>query len=276
MRIRNQSRNFNNEPLSNEQIQKWAPSAFAGQAYEKQSDRYAFVPTSVVIDGMRGAGFLPVSAQQSRTRVEGKENFTKHMIRFRPAELNITKVGDSAVEVILINSHDGTSRYDLSCGAFRLACLNGLMVAEGLVDRIRIRHTGNIIDTVIEATQRIIAQAPVITEAIQLWRSIELSNEEQLILAQGAYNLRFDEPNVIPVEKLLTTNRREDNSNDLWTVFNKVQENTIRGGIRHLVTNPETHDVRRARTREVKGIDQSSKLNRELWALGQRMAELKS
>jgi hypothetical protein len=56
-----------NYPLSNEQLQRYAPSAFAGQAWEGQSNRYAFIPTSAVIDGMRNAGFLPVSASQSRS-----------------------------------------------------------------------------------------------------------------------------------------------------------------------------------------------------------------
>ena len=47
---------INQNALTNEQIQKIAPSAFADQPYEKQSDRYSFVPTSAVIDGMRLAG----------------------------------------------------------------------------------------------------------------------------------------------------------------------------------------------------------------------------
>src|ERR1700731_5495172 len=81
--------------LTDEQIQKVAPSAFARQAYSKQSDRYAFVPTSAVIDGMRNAGFFPVKAMQSRTRIEGKQNFTKHLIRFRSSDQAAITVGDS-------------------------------------------------------------------------------------------------------------------------------------------------------------------------------------
>lgn len=275
MRIRNSNRNSNNEPLSNEQLQAMAPSAFAIQPYEKQSDRYTFIPTSVVIDGMRNAGFQPMSAQQSRTRIEGKKNFTKHMIRFRPSDQTVAVVGDSAVEIILINAHDGSSRYDLSCGVFRLACLNGMMVSDGLVESTRIRHTGDILDAVISATEGIIAQAPKIIEAVREWKGIELSQPEQMILAQSAYNLRFEEANLFPVEKLLQTRRYADTSNDLYTVFNRVQENVIKGGLKHSVRNEETGRIRRARTREVVGIDQNSKLNRELWAIATKMAELK-
>jgi hypothetical protein len=262
-----------NQTLTNEQIQKWAPSAFAGQAYHKQSDRYAFVPTSVVIDGMRNAGFFPVKASQSRTRIEGKEMFTKHMISFRDQNASISKLGDSVMEIVLINSHDGTSAYDLSCGMFRLACLNGLMVATSLVDALHIRHTGRILDEVVEGSTRLLQNAPVINDTVQQWRSIQLTQPEQHLLAESAHSLRFDEEgNAPPVEKLLSPRRWEDNGSDLWSTFNRVQENAIKGGLRTF--DPETR--RRNRTREVKGIDQNVRLNRALWSLAEKMAALKA
>ena len=71
---------------------------------------------------------------------------------------------------------------------------------------------------------------------------------------------------------MLTIRRREDTGNDLWSVFNRVQENTVRGGLRF--RNEETG--RRNRTREVKGIDQNIRLNRALWELAEKMASLKA
>jgi hypothetical protein len=58
---------------------------------------------------------------------------------------------------------------------------------------------------------------------------------------------------------------------------NRVQENTLQGGFRYKTeTVPgDASTTRRARTREVKGIDQSTKLNRALFSLAQKMAELK-
>src|SRR6266481_2780995 len=109
-----------------------------------QSERYAFVPTSNIIEGMRSAGFLPYNAMQSRSRISDKQFFTKHILRFRPQDVSLAQVGDTTVEAVLINSHDGTSAYELSLGAFRLACLNGMMVAEGITEIVKIRHTGSI------------------------------------------------------------------------------------------------------------------------------------
>jgi Domain of unknown function (DUF932) len=270
------NRNRNGEPLTNEQIQKAAPSAFAGQEHSSRSDRYTFIPTVEVLAGMRQAGFAPVFASQSSSRIEGKELFTKHMIRFRAVNEILTQVGDTTVEVALRNSHDGTSAYELSLGAFRLACLNGMMVSEGLVETVKVRHTGNIIERVIESTRTLIQQAPRVVSAIKLWKSIELLPNEQQFLAEGALRLRYDEDEApIPASRLLTVQRSEDQKNDLWTTFNRIQENAVQGGLRYFKAPEDGGRDRRMRTREVKGIDQNTRLNRELWTLAEKMAELK-
>ena len=54
--------------------------------------------------------------------------------------------------------------------------------------------------------------------------------------------------------------------------MNVVQENVIKGGIR-APYNPRA--TRRSSMRSVKGIDQDVRLNRALWQLAERMAELK-
>lgn len=147
-----------NAELSTEQVQRFAPSAFAVTPYHKQSSRYAFIPTSAVIDGMRDAGFLPVSASQSRTRIEDKKEYTKHMIRFRAAASlqQSAVVGESVLEAVLINSHDGTSAYKLMCGIFRFICTNGMIVADDLLESINIRHTGNVIAEVTAGSNHIL------------------------------------------------------------------------------------------------------------------------
>jgi|SRR5579864_6721668 len=265
-------RTFQNRPLSNEEINQIAPSAFATSPWYAQSERYAFVPTSNVIEGMRTAGFLPYNVAQSLSRIADKKFFTKHVIRFRPQDVSLAQVGDTTVEAVLINSHDGTSAYELSLGAFRLACLNGMMVAEGLTEIVRIRHTGNIIQNVIEATRNILLAAPKVTEAVKLWKTIDLNPSEARLLAEGAHSLRFEEGAVAPEpEKLLQPRRYADNGTDLWSTFNRIQENTVEGGLRTYSTTG-----RRNRTRAVVGIAENTKLNRALWSLAAKMAELKT
>ena len=131
------------------------PLTFAVTPWYAQSSRYAL---SNVSSDRRHAQcwFPPYSATQSLSRIADKKFFTKHLIRFRPENTTLAQVGDTAVEAVLVNSHDGTSQYEISLGAFRLACLNGMMVAEGSLKIFKVRHTGNIISEVIDATSRII------------------------------------------------------------------------------------------------------------------------
>jgi hypothetical protein len=113
--------------------------------------------------------------------------------------------------------------------------------------------------------------------APQDWSQIQLTNREQLAFAEAAHELRFEDAENAPVEpvKLLQTNRRADVGNDTWTVFNRIQENVIKGGL-HGKRIDENGRARRVTTRPIKGIDQDVKLNRALFTLAAKMAEIKT
>ena len=58
---------------------------------------------------------------------------------------------------------------------------------------------------------------------------------------------------------------------DLWTTFNRVQENMIKGGV-----PGRSARGRRMTTRGVAGVNENVKLNRALWTLADEFAKLKS
>jgi hypothetical protein len=260
-----------NQPMDNYQIQRFAPSVFAGQPSLRQSDRYAFIPTIDVVEAMRAASWNVVMASESRTRDEQRKGYTKHMLRFRPANVSLATVGDSIIEVVLINSHDGSSQYSLQAGVFRLVCSNGMVVADSLVDAIKVRHTGNVIDMVVDGSARILENAPVVQNTIQSWKQITLTAGEQQLLAEGAHTLRFEDETAIQPAQLLRPRRYGDNGSSLWNTFNRIQEHVIKGGDR--AYDSQAH--RRVRSREVKNIDGNTKLNKALWSLAEGMAKLK-
>ena len=104
-------------PLSDDQIRTVAPSIFAEDKHTSRSDRYAYIPTGAVLSELRKEGFQPFMVCQTRVRDEGKREHTKHMVRLRHADqIN----GAEANEIILLNSHDGTSSYQMLAGMFRL------------------------------------------------------------------------------------------------------------------------------------------------------------
>ena len=70
-------------PLSEDQMRSAAPSVFAEGKHASRSKRYTYIPTIDVLRGLRKEGFEPFMVAQGQSRVEGKAEFTRHMIRMR-------------------------------------------------------------------------------------------------------------------------------------------------------------------------------------------------
>jgi hypothetical protein len=268
-----------NTALTMDQLLSAVPSAFALGKHESRSQRYTYIPTVNVIEGLMGEGFQPFKAIQGKSRVEGKQEFTKHLIRFRHESQTLANVNDSVPEVILINSHDGTSSYKLIAGIFRMVCSNGLIVADSTVGSLSVPHKGDIVSQVIEGSFDIIGNSSRALDTTREWQNLQLTAGEQNAFAEAAHELRFADAEgevTTPIQpaQLLNSRRNADNGNDLWRTFNRVQENVIRGGL-HGMGRDANNRIRRVTTREVRGIDQDVKLNRAMWMLTEKMAELK-
>lgn len=260
---------------------KVAPSIFAVTAHESRSDRFKPIPTIELLRALTKEGFVPVGAKQSHTRIEGKAEFTKHLIRLRRIDDGKSySVGDNVCEILLKNANDGTSAYELMAGLFRIRCLNSLVAQVGTLEAIKVRHSGDVAGRVIEGTYTVLNEAEKVLAAPQDWSGISLNGDEQAILANAAHLLRFgnaDGETSTPIkpEQLLIPRRYDDRAHDLWTVYNVIQENAIKGGLRG-VARDEFGRPRRVKSRAVNGIDQDIKLNKALWTLSQKMAELKT
>jgi len=269
-------------PLSDDQLRGLAPSAFAVGKHESRSERYTYIPTSAVIDGLRANGFAPTFAKQGRSRIAGKEDFTKHLLRFRyqGQEGAARKGGDVFPEVVLINSHDGTSAYQLMAGTFRMVCLNGMVVSDGDLSTIKVPHKGDVVGQVIDGSYTVLKESIRALDQVDAWAGVSLSGSERFALAEAVHVLRFGEAEggepATPVkpQQLLAARRDADTALDLWTTTNVLQENAIRGGLT-AVGRDANNRLRRVTTRPVNGIDQDVRLNRALWLLVERMAALK-
>lgn len=267
--------------ISTDQLMKAAPSIFATAAHESRSAKYAYIPTSLVLEGMKKEGFIPVRASQGRSRIEGKAEFTKHMVRFRHSDyVGTESLGQVVPEIVLVNSHDGTSAYHLMAGLFRIACLNGMIRCESTTADLRVPHKGNVVDNVIEGAFTVIEDSKGAVEQAAHWGSLRLTHDERNIMAEAAHVLRFGdaEGNVdtaIQADQLLRPRRVADRDDTLWVTHNVLQENVIRGGL-HAWGRDANNRPRRVTTREVRNIDGDVKLNRALWMLSDRMAQLKA
>ena len=260
-------------PLTEAQMQQGAPSIFAPGKHASRSARYTYIPTSEVLRGLRREGFEPFMVAQGRSRIEGKTAYTKHMVRLRHAEQ--VRTGAEAHEVILINSHDGASAYQMLAGVFRFVCCNGLVVGDIARD-VRIPHKGDVLDRVIASAFDVLEDFEAVAASTETMKGQRLAPEEQQAFATAALALRYEPTETgvsrapIAAEQLLEVRRADDLGADLWTTFQRVQENMMRGG-----QHGRSVQGRRVTTRPVGSIDRSVALNRALWVLAEEMAKLR-
>lgn len=259
--------------LTQEHIKRVAPSVYAENAASHTSDAYLYIPTSRIVDGLIKADFIPVAAKQV-----GKGEHGKHCLHFGHKSLTNRLTSGAELPLIRVqNSHDAKSSFQIDTGMFRLICSNGLVAPATQFNSARIRHSKSMAQEVIDASYRVLGSFESQMRDVEAMKSIDLNRDEQLLLADSAKRIVFDqeviEQNDGKVDlnsKLLFIRRREDQTPDLWTVFNRIQENSIKGGLRVM-----TKSGRYQRMREVGSIDREKQINVELMLLAQKMAELK-
>jgi len=270
-----------NNGLTEDVLINKVPSIFAGEAHESRSLKYVYIPTIEIIKNMLKEGFVPVQAMQGKSRTEEKMNFTKHLIRFRKQDELGLSVPESS-EIILINSHDGTTSYHLMDGIFRTVCQNGLISGD-IDNNFKVRHSGNIISDVIEASYRIVDQSEETKNKIEQMKNITLLPYEKNLLAEYSIKARYNiddetEDNTqilqkelpIPTYKALSVRRYEDKKDDLFTTMNVIQENLIKGGI-----SARGKDGKKRTVREINGIDQNVKVNQLIWSFAEELRKAK-
>jgi hypothetical protein len=136
---------------------------------------------------------------------------------------------------------------------------------------VRVRHTRSAPEQIIEVGHQVLSTIPQLTDKIESMRALELSQSERHAFASSALALRYPESSPLLPGQLLQPRRVEDTSPDLWTTLNVVQENMIRGGIR-----PFGAKGRRRRTRAIRSVGETVRLNRGLWTLADEMERIKS
>lgn len=239
-------------------------SALATEAWGGVSKKYTFLSTLDVVKGLGEQGIVPYQARTMGTRIEGKRDYAKHLIRFRQLGQS-AMVGDVFPEIVLTNSHDRASSFHIELGLFRLICANGLVVSNGNFAGYRIRHVGSTVSDVIIATKILLAQFPYVGEHVAKMQAKQLTDDQRMHMAQLAMGLRWDADKA-PFEaaRLLNVRRDADMRHDLWSTFNVIQENLLRG--QH-VSHHDRFNQHARSSRAVKSIDVDMELNRNLWEL---------
>lgn len=258
-------------PLSNVELLDKAPALFTEEPHHETSDKYHFIPTIEVINEIKQHNWYPVSVQEANVKDEDKDGYQRHLVRFRHFD-DLLNPQQNAMEILLFNSHDRSTAFSLSAGVYRFVCANGLVIADSVFERYKIKHIGERHNDVMHAINTISAFKPKLEEKINHFESIHLSNYEKQSFAKAAIPLRFDAQLQVDYNDLLVPHRLEDEHNDLYTVMNIVQENLLRGNIAGI--NKETG--RRFTSKEIKSINKDLEVNQGLWDIAEKVATLKS
>lgn len=251
--------------LSMDQIRAVVPSAFATKAWDKVSPRYGFVPTSDIIEGLQNTGFQVVQAGQSMTRMADRVEAVRHVLRFRPQHAPVL-AGQALPEVVLMNSHDGSSGFKMFAGLFRMVCANGLIVSTSTLQAVTIHHRSNAVEVAQQKSVEFLGNVEYIGDSIGRFINTPIQENDAYKLAAFAARVRWgnEPPAGLNSRDLLTVRRYADSYQNLWNVLNVIQENVIKGGVNL------TRETRRSTTRVLRSVADDVRVNMHLWGAAER------
>ena len=258
------------QSISLDQLRSQLPQAFVTAPASRVSNRYTFIPTSQILTDLDTLGWKIRSITNPRYKSEAKMLHGKHLVRLFHPNLQINADGDqNYVEIALYNSSDGTSRFRMEVGIFRMVCSNGLVIKTSDFGSVNMRHLNYSFETLKASIDEMIAGLPNVVTKINTFSARILTQAEMTQLAQQAYGLRNTgrQATAEEIQSILNPRREADAPNNLWTVYNRVQEAVIMGG--------STLVDRRGRSRtarSIRDLGKQLKYNQELWQMAEALA----
>lgn len=256
------------------------PSVFATSHDGKRSDSYAFIPSSEIIERMEKLDFGITNVRVPKVRKVDPEH-CRHELTFTPKDPNFyfedprmrvinhhdyhLDAAQIRPELRIVNSSDGSCAFTAFVGLMALICANGLVVSAGAIGEINLKHLNFDPMEAIRLVEEFSSKVPLVMEKVQSWGDIQLTAAERSQFAFAAAALRWETPTFDP-NMLLMSRRNEDTQSDLWTTFNVVQENLIKGGF-----SPNVPKARKVRT--LSNIVKSNEVNDNLWQLAETFAQ---
>jgi hypothetical protein len=242
-----------------QELQELAPAVFQTEKSPKLTDRYSMVPTIEIIESFSKSGWIVSDANQV-----GFGKYSKHCVKMRNSVL--PKVGDSLVEAIITNSHDGLSKLQIGAGLFRLVCSNGLIVPQNDLISFDQRHLKISVSDVEEITENFIKSTPIIERSVTKMMDKKMSEDEKIDFVTKAIGYRWknvDDISDLTLENIIEPIRVDDFDSTLWNTFNVVQEKLIRGGF------VKEQNGKSRKVKPITSLNMDTYINKKLWELAE-------
>jgi hypothetical protein len=277
------SRNGNNDFLTSDEIRVRAPAVYAHDYAEDLSNKYGNFNSTHAIEVMNDYGYGVTQAAQVQGRTEQANIHGQHLMAFAKRH-EVSASTTEQPEIIFYNSHDGKSSMKLFAGVYRFICSNGIIAGEGFDQRMIhyknnldsfediLKYTANSLEGIAQLTRNMknITPEPL---AIQHFAETALETRYD---TEERYNLGLNTRNIfteLTINDVLTPARTQDEANNAWTVFNRVQESVLRGGMRVLGTTKRRgrSAVTYKEAKPLSSIKQNVDVNRKLWDIAQEV-----
>lgn len=222
--------------LTEEDLRIKVPAAYTAAAPNSRGPKgpkalqdYVPVETPRVLRDLEALGWKPVRATQMRADLPQNEGFQRHFIHLRNPKFFVGSPDDieAIPELLLLNSYDARCSFTLYTEIYRT--VSG---TSSTLYKTSEQHRGCKVEEIAQKNEEFLANILNAIELLQRMKRVELYDRSlQKKLAEEAYVARWDyrKPKT-NCENLLKPLRYEDEPNDLWTVYNRVQEKIIRGG----------------------------------------------
>jgi hypothetical protein len=279
-----------NNQLSKDELREIAPSIFSTKPSPEVSKHYSHIPTDKLIDDMELLGWFPIDAKEVNARTKGTMGFQKHLVVFRNPDIVINQMPNNIVEsstsptgyrktdgtfakknpidtvfpqILLTNSHDGKNAFTFTAGLFRMICENGLVISTNEFEKVSIRHMGYDFDELQVQINEMVEQLPLTVESMNKMIDTQMNQKSILKFAKDMLAVRFPEDELrritIDMDEFITPVRPEDKGDDLWSVFNVIQEKIIEGDFEYTV------GTKHRKARQIKNFKQDMDLNSKMF-----------
>lgn len=257
-------------------LKKNAPAVFTKGTHPTlvKSDSYQQYNTWAMIQAFRAAGFEVQRAFQRTSNLETNLLYDTHKIWMTHPDLK-TKEGD--FQLIISNSHNGLTRFRISVGFFRLVCSNGLVISVPGMEEFNLAITRLHLEVnqfeLLETIMSHIDNVKYARQTVDQMKHRVMTPEEQREFAEKALRIRFDEERFTSdIDQMLEVLRPEDEGDNLWLIFNRVQERLLKGGFE--VTNTEKDKTQKAQA--IRGGMKDFEINEKLGQLASSYLQMEA
>ena len=243
------------------------------ERHEDTSDKYTHISTRLIIDSLEARGFEVDNVNVAGVRKQSNQGFQKHLVTMKYKEL---ETPEGCPTVIIQNSHNRSSGLKFHTGYIRFACLNGLILGDG-IDEQKIRHSSNWKEKATYFLDNYTKEVERMQREHEQMKRIQLTNYDQMRLAERAVELRYTLKDVMDANELNLVRRVEDRGDTLYYAYNRIQEALIHGLFTRRVSNynEETKQVEYSdwgKANKITSNDEIVRLNKGIRELVMEMA----